>query len=234
MPPTSAVIRGGERQQLRAVQQQFLAGGSQPAAGSCGSRPRRAPARRTTRRVCSCEASVRRPERTLTSCRLLRRLFDRSAAAEHDLVGQRTLSAPDCGAVELLAIASSFCSPWPLGRWFTSQSFCGGTGCGPVGPAALVGAAERRRRRPGGAHNCKRTSRRRALDFQPAMSCRRPAHGEGRHRVLPDQALRPATSAPRYARCRRAHVAVGQLDQARRRRRRTPAGSWWKRREILL
>jgi hypothetical protein len=90
-------LRGAQGEQVRAVEQQVLAGSGCPGAGSCGTRPRRLQRGEGLDVGPLLRASVRPGERDLELDAALRRgLLDRRGPAQHDQVGERDRLAEAC------------------------------------------------------------------------------------------------------------------------------------------
>ena len=124
-----------------------------------------------------------------------------------------TFFPPDCAPLNSCWICSRVCSTVASSAGsLTSQSFCGARRMPrAVRAAALVGAAEARRRRPRGRRPAAETDspEARILPFSAAMSASPiSSWSTGGHRVLPQLRLRdPRAEVARD----RAHVAVQQL-----------------------
>ena len=178
MPPTSTVIsRHGQREQTRAVDQHHRRGRPIPVGVVVAESVRRrlqnrerVDVRLRLRRV----RAARREGHLDLEAGVLRRLLDRGRAAQHDQVGERDPVGAEEAPVEV---------PLPnlLERRQHLRELCGIVD-GPVllrceaqaravGPAAQVGAAKARRRRPGRAHELRMVSPdARIADFSEAMS----------------------------------------------------------------
>ena len=106
--------------------------------------------------------------------RVLRSLFDGRASTQHDQVGERHPFLPaGLRVVEHLLDPLHGPQHFREFRWIVDGPILlrRETDAGAVGAAALVGAAERRRRRPGGRDQLgDRQSRARSLSFRLAMS----------------------------------------------------------------
>ncbi len=145
---------------------------------------------------------------------VLRGLLDRGATAEHDQVGERHLLAAGLRGVErLLNALKGLQHLRQLGRLVDLPILLRRkTDARPVRPAALVGAAEGRRRGPGGRDQLgdgKSRCEDLGLEVRDVLRVDQLVI-DGGDGVLPDQFLRRNLRAE--VACARAHVAMRQLE----------------------
>ena len=164
--------------------------------------------------------------------RVLRRLLDRGASAQHDHVGQRDLLAADCEPLKSCWTLSRVCERLgQLGRLVDRPVLLRREAdARTVGPAALVGAAERGRRRPGGGDQPRRSTapRRGSSPSAPRRRPRRPARGRPRGPGPATAAARGPTGrgSARPGPCRGAAACTRPSRRRRRARRGSRRSAW--------